>query len=74
MLIYSGDYGTVTVEIECVTYNHYRTCRENGIKYRRDEAVGGWFSQIGEMHQVHHLWGKAIIKFVKLNDDYCVHV
>lgn len=19
--------------------------------------MGGWFSQIGEMHQVHHLWG-----------------
>ena len=38
----------------------YCTCRENGIKYRRDEAVGGWFSQIGEMHQVHHLWGKPI--------------
>lgn len=29
---------------------------ENGIKYRKDESVGGWFSQIGEMHQVHHLW------------------
>ena len=39
----------------------YYTCRENGIKYRRDETVGGWFSQIGEMHQVHHLWGKAEI-------------
>ena len=22
--------------------------------------MGGWFSQIGEMHQVHHLWGKPI--------------
>lgn len=29
---------------------------QKGINYRRDEAVGGWFSQIGEMHQVHHLW------------------
>ena len=33
--------------------------RENGIKYRKDESVGGWFSQIGEMHQVHHLWGMS---------------
>ncbi|CAI8057824.1 Protein NipSnap homolog 1 [Geodia barretti] len=27
-----------------------------GIQYRREEAVGGWFSQIGHMHSVHHLW------------------
>lgn len=35
-------------------------CRMKGINYRRDEAVGGWFSQIGEMHQVHHLWGTHV--------------
>ncbi|XP_064387086.1 protein NipSnap homolog 2-like [Halichondria panicea] len=29
---------------------------ETGIHYRKDESIGGWFSQIGEMHQVHHLW------------------
>lgn len=29
---------------------------EKGIKYRKDEAIGGWFSQIGIMHQVHHMW------------------
>ncbi|XP_003388978.1 PREDICTED: protein NipSnap homolog 1-like [Amphimedon queenslandica] len=29
-----------------------------GLKFRdKREAVGGWFSQIGEMHVVHHLWG-----------------
>jgi hypothetical protein len=28
-----------------------------GIQYRgKDEAVGGWFSQIGDMHTAHHLW------------------
>lgn len=34
--------------------------REDGIQYRKDESIGGWFSQIGEMHQVHHLWGEFI--------------
>ncbi|KAF1549921.1 UNVERIFIED_CONTAM: hypothetical protein FQV16_0008184, partial [Eudyptes robustus] len=30
------------------------------IKYRQEnqEAVGGFFSQIGELYVVHHLWGK----------------
>ena len=33
--------------------------REQGIKYRgKEEAVGGFFSQIGQMHVVHHLWGE----------------
>ena len=51
----------IIVNVSPTTYDIvYCTCRENGIKYRRDEAVGGWFSQIGEMHQVHHLWGKPI--------------
>lgn len=27
-----------------------------GIQYRREEAVGGWFSQVGNMHHVYHLW------------------
>lgn len=35
-------------------------CREKGIKYRKDEAIGGWFSQIGIMHQVHHMWGECL--------------
>ena len=39
--------------------NHYH--REKGIKYRKDEAIGGWFSQIGIMHQVHHMWGEPLL-------------
>ena len=39
----------------CMTFPSFR---KSGIQYRKDESVGGWFSQIGEMHQVHHLWGK----------------
>jgi hypothetical protein len=32
----------------------------DGIRYRiEDEAVGGWFSQVGVIHQVHHLWAYA---------------
>ena len=59
---YTGHYGIVIVS-SC--YNEC-TCRENGIKYRHDEAVGGWFSQIGEMHQVHHLWGKPIATYYNI--------
>ena len=34
--------------------------RARAIKYRQEnqEAVGGFFSQIGELYVVHHLWGK----------------
>lgn len=36
-------------------------CRARAIKYRQEnqEAVGGFFSQIGELYVVHHLWGKG---------------
>jgi len=31
---------------------------EAGLRYRgNDEAVAGWFTQIGLIHQVYHLWG-----------------
>lgn len=31
-----------------------------GIRHRsEDEAVGGWFSQLGKIHQVHHMWSEA---------------
>ena len=42
-----------------------------GIRYRgTDEAVAGWFSQIGQIHQVHHLWGMHACVCVCV----CVHV
>ena len=34
--------------------------RAKGIQYRREEAVGGWFSQMGHMHLVYHLWGEPL--------------
>lgn len=35
--------------------------RARAIKYRQEnqEAVGGFFSQIGELYVVHHLWGRS---------------
>lgn len=34
-------------------------CRARAIRYRQHnrEAVGGFFSQIGNLYMVHHLWG-----------------
>ena len=29
--------------------------------------MGGWFSQIGDMHQVHHLWGECAKTMALLN-------
>ena len=48
------DGNVLTSELYIVSH------RRNGIKYRQpEEAVGGWFTQIGEMHIVHHLWGES---------------
>lgn len=44
-------------------------CRARAIGYRQHnrEAVGGFFSQIGNLYMVHHLWGTA------QNDRVCCH-
>lgn len=36
--------------------------RARGIKFRQanDEPVAGYFSQIGELYAVHHIWGEFI--------------
>lgn len=33
-----------------------------GINYRRDfqQDVGGWFTQVGSLYVVYHLWGKHV--------------
>lgn len=38
------------------------SCRARAIRFRQDsnEAVGGFFSQIGQLYMVHHLWGKLV--------------
>ena len=37
--------------------------RARAIKYRQEnnEAVGGFFSQIGDLYVVHHLWGEYML-------------
>lgn len=37
-------------------------CRARAIEIRQQnhEAVGGFFSQIGSLYTVHHLWGEHV--------------
>lgn len=44
------------IEIHAAYSLHNR--RRKGIEARRQfvEPVGAWFSQIGRLHQVHHMW------------------
>lgn len=37
--------------------------RSRGIRHRQanDQAVGGFFSEIGELNTVYHLWGKCFL-------------
>lgn len=43
----------------CVDVEIAVACRARAIGYRQHnrEAVGGFFSQIGNLYMVHHLWG-----------------
>ena len=34
--------------------------RGHAIKIRQEDAVGGFFSQIGDLYQVHHIWGTSL--------------
>ncbi len=38
-------------------------CRRKGIEARRHyvEPVGAWFSQVGRLHQVYHMWQYAYV-------------
>lgn len=44
--------------------------RARAIKYRQEnnEAVGGFFSQIGDLYAVHHLWGEYVTFVPHLRD------
>ena len=39
-------------------YPYLRNSRRRGIEARRKSIapVGAWFSQVGRLHQVHHMW------------------
>jgi hypothetical protein len=43
-----------------VTVNNYR---RPGIEARRKfvAPIGAWFSQIGRLHQVHHMWQYPLV-------------
>lgn len=47
------------VFLACVVTKFVLSCRARAIRYRQHnrEAVGGFFSQIGNLYMVHHLWG-----------------
>lgn len=33
--------------------------RARGVTYRKESAVAGFFSQIGQLYVVHHIWGRC---------------
>lgn len=62
------------VLLACVVTYVVLVCRARAIGYRQHnrEAVGGFFSQIGNLYMVHHLWGMDKYQlFAQLNTD-CV--
>lgn len=46
--------------------------RARAIKYRQEnnEAVGGFFTQIGELYVVHHLWGMSFFGLLKFRANF----
>lgn len=48
------------IEFALIDYYSIVDCRAKGIGNRQanNEAVGGFFSEIGDLNVVHHLWGK----------------
>lgn len=43
-----------------------RRARAIEIRQQNQEAVGGFFSQIGSLYTVHHLWGKKFFYLFKM--------
>uniref|UniRef100_A0A8C8G8A0 NIPSNAP domain-containing protein n=1 Tax=Oncorhynchus tshawytscha TaxID=74940 RepID=A0A8C8G8A0_ONCTS len=59
---YSAGYPTLDEYLELgqdILKIHSYKLKARAIKYRQenDEAVGGFFSQVGDLYEVHHLWG-----------------
>uniref|UniRef100_A0A3B3SR63 Nipsnap homolog 1 (C. elegans) n=1 Tax=Paramormyrops kingsleyae TaxID=1676925 RepID=A0A3B3SR63_9TELE len=46
------------LRVSVIPFNHIKSGRARGIRYRQEnqEAVGGFFTQIGDLYIVHHLW------------------
>lgn len=49
--------------------------RRRGIEARRKlvTPVGAWFSQVGRLHQVHHLWQYAFVLVIALASPFLKH-
>jgi hypothetical protein len=45
-----------------------RVCRRIGIEARKKviAPVGAWFSQVGRLHQVHHIWQYKLVSSLSL--------
>lgn len=59
------------VFLACLVTEVVFVCRARAIRYRQHnrEAVGGFFSQIGNLYMVHHLWGMDT--FYKIHTVKC---
>jgi len=42
----------------CFSFKYVFHCRGQAISIRQKDAVGVFFSQIGKLYQVHHVWGE----------------
>ena len=56
---------TGTLIADCCVADHVTCYRRSGIEARRKivQPVGAWFSQIGRLHQVYHLWQYPCVSF-----------
>lgn len=52
---------------EQLIYLSIYSFRGNAIKIRRKDAVGGFFSQVGDLYMVHHLWGNGLVLIFEAN-------
>lgn len=52
----------------CCVADHVMHHRRRGIEARRKfvRPVGAWFSQVGRLHQVYHLWQYPCVLFLSL--------
>jgi len=59
---------TGTLTADCCVADRVMRHRRRGIEARRKivRPVGAWFSQIGRLHQVYHLWQYPCVSFRSL--------
>lgn len=59
---------TGTLAADCCVADHVMHHRRRGIEARRKfvRPVGAWFSQVGRLHQVYHLWQYPCASYLSL--------